>query len=114
MFEATLEGFVAHARTHGVDMVADTAALYLSEPDLVRLRVELDLIERGRKGRNGFNTGQRRRRSPEEIERAFDVLREDGLVPAAIADKLGLSEDALRRAVSRSKALRERDGSDAQ
>jgi DNA invertase Pin-like site-specific DNA recombinase len=94
----TLGEFIAHARTHGTEGVYETAADGLLRPrDLLRLRVELDAIDAGKRGRFGTVIGKRRKRTSDETRDAVLLLSEEGLVRGAIADKLGISERTVRR-----------------
>jgi hypothetical protein len=64
--------------------------------ELMLLRLELDAIEAVRK--NGrYTVGKRRRRSPEETRFLFVVLRGQGLVDRAIATRLGISYERVRK-----------------
>lgn len=105
----TLHAFTLHARRHGTELVEETAALYLPADELTSLRIELDVLERGRRGTNGFSNGRRRKRSTEETAEMVNHLLAGGLVPEAVADKLGISDNHLRRVLSPSKAT---DGPD--
>lgn len=99
-----LGAFLEHARRFGPELVAETAAAYLDEPELDRLRVELDELERERR-RGRFTVGRRRRRSEAESARyaraLAEELAEQGLGRLAlehrIADKLGVSDAYARR-----------------
>jgi hypothetical protein len=95
----TLERFVRHAQLFGTECVAETASDYLGPQAMARLRVELDGIERGRKSSAGFSVGKRRRRSREETTAAIIQLSVEGLVPGAIADKLGVSDSYVSKAL---------------
>ena len=86
---ATLAAFVRHARLFGTECVAGTAADYLEPAELNRLMIELDAIDRGQKSSRGFRIGKRRRRRSDETAAMVAQLRSEGLVPSAIADKLG-------------------------
>jgi len=93
-----LDAFIAHAQAHGVEGVYETASDgFLRRKELMRLRVELDAIAAGKRGRYGTLIGKRRRRTSEETRDAVLVLSEEGLVRDAIADKLGISERTVRK-----------------
>jgi hypothetical protein len=94
----TLTGLIRHARLFGTESVYETAVMErLPKANLARLRIELDAIDAGRKSSHGYTVGKRRRRSSDETRDAVLALSVDGLVPAAIADKLGLSDRSVRR-----------------
>jgi hypothetical protein len=95
-----LDRFLRHARHFGPEDIERVAAGYLPAEDLVRLRIELDALERTRKSARGYSVGRRRRRSRAETRDTVAQLLADGLVPAAIADKLGVSDSYVRRVVS--------------
>jgi hypothetical protein len=88
----TLKSYVRHAAQFGTDGVYESAEMEGHGPQaLARLRIELDSLELGRKvGR--YTVGKRRRRSAEETKAAVQALSVDGLVPLAIAGKLGISK----------------------
>jgi hypothetical protein len=95
-----LAEYMRHAELFGVELVYETASGNgFSERELARLRVELDAIEAGRK-RGRFTVGSRRRRTPEETAEAVRMLRDEGLVIAAIADKLGISDRHVKRCLN--------------
>jgi DNA-binding NarL/FixJ family response regulator len=84
-----------HAERYGTDVVLEAAECVLDERSVARLRVELDAIDRARAPR--FAKVKTRRRSTVETRAAVLALREDGLVPGVIADKLGVSDATVRR-----------------
>jgi hypothetical protein len=93
----TLQEYVRHAELFGTECVYETALEEGHGPrTLARLRVELDSIEASRKSRRGFTIGKRRRRPKAETRAAVEVLSLEGLVPSAIAHKLGISEKATK------------------
>jgi DNA invertase Pin-like site-specific DNA recombinase len=98
----SLNAFIRHARLYGAECVYETASSNgFSERELALLRVALDAIERNRK--NGrYTTGHQRRRSPEETIRTVRLLCDGGLVAAAIADKLGISDNYVRKCLRKS------------
>jgi transposase-like protein len=66
-----------------------------------RLRIELEAIDAGRKvGLRGFGRLPRRRRSADETLEAVRQLACEGLVVSAIADKLGVSDQTVRRCLT--------------
>jgi hypothetical protein len=92
----TLKTYVRHAAQFGTESVYETAEMEgHGSQTLARLRIELDAIEAGRKS-GRFTIGKRRRRSAEETRAAVEALSVDGLVPLAIAGKLGISETRVR------------------
>lgn len=63
-----------------------------------RLRVEVEAIAAGqRTGFRGLGRPTRRRRSSAETADAVRMLRSEGLVESAIADKLGITDATVRR-----------------
>ena len=93
----TLDEFVRHARLFGTECVEETASNYLGERSMALLRVELDGIERGLQSSRGYSIGKRRRRSAKDTAAAVVQLSVEGLIPAAIADKLGVQDAYVRR-----------------
>jgi hypothetical protein len=93
-----LTKYIRHAEKFGVECVFETAQDdgALSMRHLARLRLELDAIEADRK-RGRFTVGARRRRSSDETATAVLMLRDEGLVVAAIADKLGVTDRYVKR-----------------
>lgn len=100
----SVAAFIRHAHLYGTESVEEVAAAYLTPGELTSLRIELDVIERSRKSSHGFSNGKRRKRSSEETAEMVEQLLAEGLVPAAVADKLGISDSRLRRVLSLSKA----------
>lgn len=89
-----------HAELYGADGVLE-AAEELDPGERARLRLELDALEAARKS-GRFTIGTRRRRRPEETVELAGLLRhEQGWVVSAIADKLGVSDDYVRKCLSR-------------
>jgi hypothetical protein len=97
-----LDEFKRHARlkdeggqrSTDMETLRETAAAFLSPTDRARLTAEIDGTAR-RVGR--FTTPvKRRRRSKSDLLAAVAAGLEDGLVPAAIADSLGISDARLR------------------
>lgn len=88
----TFNDFVRHARLYGTECVAEAASNYLGERSMALLRVELDVIRRGLQSSRGYSVGKRRRRSAKETASAVVQLSVEGLIPAAIADKLGIND----------------------
>lgn len=74
----------------------ESATEVLGKCELTLLRVEVDALEAERK-HGAFTTGKRRKRSREETLEAVRLLSEQGLVPQAIADKLGVTDMVVRR-----------------
>jgi hypothetical protein len=93
----TFDEFVRHARLFGTECVEETARHYLGERSMALLRVELDSIERGLQNSRGYSIGKRRRRSVKETASAVTQLSVEGLIPSAIADKLGINDAYVRR-----------------
>jgi transposase-like protein len=95
---------LAHARKFGVECVYETAVDGRDEtdPDLRRLRIELDAIEANRPtGLRGLGRPSRRRRVNGETAEAVQQLAAEGLVVSAIADKLGVTDATVRRHLGR-------------
>jgi hypothetical protein len=104
----TVSQFIRHAQLFGTELVFETASENgFSELELERLRIELDAIEAARKS-GRFTVGRRRRRAPDETVRAARQLRSEGLVVAAIADKLGISDAHVKRCLNRSSTVENR------
>jgi hypothetical protein len=91
----TYDEFVRHAHRFGVECVYETAASYLIERELALLRSELDELTP-------------KRRSDVELIEQVIALRDEGLVPAAIADKLRLGERRVRSILSTSRPTKTR------
>jgi hypothetical protein len=93
----TLTDLIRHAQRFGIDGVYETAAQDgLDKRGLALLRVELDRIEAACK--NGrYTVGKRRRRGPDETREMIIALRARGLVDRAIATKLGISYERVRK-----------------
>lgn len=107
---ASFDELVQHARCFGTEGVLESAPPALR----ARLQIELDAIEASQPRRR-FKTRKRRRRTPEETVEAVAALRHEGLVPAAIANKLGLSPQYVRRCLKRASqtaSLRGKNGSE--
>lgn len=85
-----------HAELFGPDLVIETAEPLLTERELARLRVEVDALERRRS-----RYGPRRRRSEAETMLAAVAMREEGLVLAYIAEKLGVTEKTVKELLAR-------------
>ena len=92
----TLTAFVRHAKLFGTEGVEETAAGFLGESALARLRVELDALERNRRSPSGYSIGKPRRRSASETATAVVQLSVEGLVVSAIADRLGISDKRVK------------------
>jgi hypothetical protein len=87
-----VKSYHRHAEQFGTEAVYETTEMEgHGEQALARLRIELDALEAGRKA-GRFTVGKRRRRSAEETRAAVEALSVDGLVPLAIAGKLGISK----------------------
>lgn len=108
----SLEQFVRHAQSFGVECVAETAARYLTGAERDRLRIELDAIEAAR-ATGRFTVGKRRRRTEVETARyaaaLAQELAEQGLGRVAleqrVADKLGVSDAYARRALKLARTM---------
>lgn len=90
-----LANLLRHARLYGTECVYETASNGLSEAERIRLRIELDAIERERKGRH--RRPARRKGKAEATREAVQLLFADGLNAKAIANKLSLSDRTVRR-----------------
>jgi len=88
-FEAQLR----HARLFGTEGVLET----VRPSARPRLQVELDAIAAARRRRRFEPAPARRRRKPDETIAIVWTLRGEGLVPTAIANKLGLSDQYVRK-----------------
>lgn len=88
-FEAQLR----HARLFGTDCVLES----VHPSARPRLQVELEAIDAARRRRRFEDAPARRRRSPAETVAIVWTLRAEGLVPAAIANKMGLSDQYVRK-----------------
>lgn len=97
MREYELDSYLRHLEHFGPESVVDTAEDFLSRGDFVRLQIAVDEWERKQRSRHGFSVGRRHRLSPEELSERVGVLAADGLVPAAIADRLGVSDRAVAK-----------------
>jgi hypothetical protein len=89
-----LTGLIGHAEVYGVDGVYEVGELYLGEQDLRRLRIELDAIEAAK--RNGRRARRRRHAHAEQVE-AAQMLAAEGMTPEAIAGKLGVTTEHVRK-----------------
>jgi hypothetical protein len=94
-----LDDFRKHARLFGDEGVYGVATNYLAGEDLARLRVEIDEARANERGRYGTVIGKRRKRSADETAKLALRLSMDGLVPAAISEKLGISDSYARKLV---------------
>lgn len=99
------QALLRHARLFGTEGIID-----LVRPgDRARIRLELDAIDAQLAPRVRFaQPHKRRRRAPEETLDAVAALRNEGLVPAAIADKLGVSDDYVRKCLTKVRKAGER------
>lgn len=97
MSPPTLAELLRHAERFGSEGVYETGAAFLAPSALARLRVDLDQVERNRRGRYGTKIGKARRRSPEETKAMVTQLSVEGLIVSAIADKLGVSDAYVTR-----------------
>jgi hypothetical protein len=87
------DSLLRHARLFGTECVYETAGR-MSDADRLRLRIELDAIDRKRKrGRSRRHTGGK----AEATRSAVLLLAADGLMPKAIANKLHVSDRTVRR-----------------
>jgi hypothetical protein len=91
----TYDEFVTHARRFGVECVFETATTYLARRELALLRSELDELSSSSK-RSRRPTASKHRRTDFDLIEQVIALRDEGLVPAAIADKLNLGERRVR------------------
>lgn len=94
----SLADHTKHARHYGTEAVYESAEAEGHGPrTLARLRIELDAIDGKPRQVHGFTVkAKRRRRSSEETKAAAEALSVEGLVPAAIASKLGIGEKRTR------------------
>jgi hypothetical protein len=88
--------FARHAERYETEAAEETARSFLDDGALGRLRVDLDVIEREKRSSAGYSIGKRRRRSSEETAAAVIQLSAEGLLPAAIADKLAISDKRVQ------------------
>jgi hypothetical protein len=96
MSDPSLAALIGHAAHYGVEGVYETAERHLDEPELRRLRIELDALERSR--RNGhYRIGRRRRRSHAEQVEAARMLVGEGMTASEVAVKLGVTTRYVRR-----------------
>ena len=98
----SFEEFLVHAKAYGSECVVQTAASWLTERELARLRVEIDLLD-PRSSRRG---SRRRRRSTWQTQVACIALRAEGLAHGYIAEKLGISEKRVRELLARDRRSR--------
>jgi hypothetical protein len=94
----SLEQFVRHAQLFGTECVHETAEGYLGPRALLRLRVDLDRIDRDRKA-GRYTVGKRRRRDNDETRQAAIQLSVEGKTTAEIGDILGVSPEHAQRLV---------------
>jgi len=92
------ERFLRHAQLFGADFVLETAKPLLTEREVARLRVEVDLLDRRSSSRS---SRPRRRRSTEETMLAAVAMRDEGLVIGYIAEKLGISVKTVKELLAR-------------
>jgi hypothetical protein len=83
------DDFVRHATKLGTECVYETAVVYLTEPELLDLDLELARID-----------GPRRRRFRFDPKVQVLALAARGMVPAAIADAVGLSDRRVKTILS--------------
>ncbi len=83
-----------HAHLFGTEGVLDVMSPGVRRS---RLQVELDAIDASRPRRRFEDAPKRRRRKPVETIAIVATLRAEGLVPSAIANKLGLSDQYVRK-----------------
>jgi hypothetical protein len=83
----TVEQFICHAQRFGAEYVRETAERYLAAPELAALDAELALLAH----RNGKPTA-RQRRTTATLRAQVVELDRRGLVRAAIADALNISD----------------------
>jgi hypothetical protein len=93
----TLAAFVRHAQLFGPECVVETASGYLSEVEMSTLVLELALLASANGG-----VRARRRRTTDTLRAQVVALRERGLVPAAIADVLAVSDRRVASILARS------------
>jgi hypothetical protein len=98
----SFEEFLVHAKAYGSECVVQTAASWLTERELARLRVEIDLLD-PRSSRRG---SRRRRRSTWQTQVACIALRAEGLAHGYIAEKLGISEKRVRALLAQDRRSR--------
>jgi hypothetical protein len=97
--EPTLSQFVRHAELFGSELVVETAADDLTSSGLVVLETELALLARRNGKRNGKPAATRQRRTTPDLQRQVTALRALGMVPAAIADTLNISDRRCRELI---------------
>jgi hypothetical protein len=95
----TLKDFIRHAELFGTECVHETAEDHLPPSQLLRLRVDLDRIDRDRKAGGRYSVGTRRRRSAAETQQAAVQLSVEGLTTAEIGSKLGITPERAQRLV---------------
>jgi hypothetical protein len=98
----TLEQFKTHARKFGPDCVVETARDRLSPAQLAELELEIATLGSG----NGKPAGTRQRRTTDDLAGQVLALRDRGVMPAAIADTLNLSDRRVANILSRSRPSR--------
>lgn len=86
-----LHAFVRHARLFGPECVVETARACLSASEVATLELEVALLARS----NGKPAARRRATTPALVEQVAELQRR-GLVPAAIADALNISDRRAR------------------
>jgi hypothetical protein len=101
----TYHELLTHARKFGVECVFETATTYLARRELALLRSELDELSSSSKRSRRPTTSKHRRTNGDLIEQVI-VLRDAGLLPAAIADKLNLGERRVRSILATSQSSR--------
>jgi hypothetical protein len=101
----TYDELLTHARKFGSECVYETATTYLARRELAMLRSELDELSSSSKRSRRPTTSKHRRTDLDLIEQVI-VLRDEGLVPAAIADKLNLGERRIRSILTTSQTAR--------
>lgn len=94
----TVRELVGHAERFGPDVVVETARDYLNGAELAVLDAELSLTGK----RNGQPAGTRQRRTTGSLRDQVVALRDRGVVAAAIADTLNLSDRRVRELLNES------------
>jgi DNA-binding NarL/FixJ family response regulator len=107
MHAPTLAEFVRHLERYGPELLLETAATFLSAQELL----ELELAVAGHGHRNGKPAGgkngkprlQRQRRTTPRLREQVLELHRRGLLPAAIADQLNLSDRRVAEIIADSR-----------
>lgn len=95
----TVERLMNHARLFGPDGVLETGRAHLVEAEIAELEAQLLVITSS----NGKRVGGRQRRTTDSLRGQVLALRDRGLVAAAIADVLNVSDRRVAEILSKSR-----------